>query len=269
MGYQTEVQRPDAVRRGSMKVEVGLSLGTLINLGAIKDVVIQEEWELVKTIGGNTGEIKRNIKNHTVKIGFSWQEYDLEAANTIRGGLDDYDEIAGALVEGATQLVVAGTWEFNKFIKIENQNGDGSIITVNSLVGSTNAVLVEDTDYYVGQNDKGEWGIFIIDSETITTDNQNMTIDYDYTPNAAKQLTTGGATQIDYNVMRLTNTNEDGKIYQVTIYKAANASGIVFNLPNDDDDEEWNTPINIEGVCDGTRSVKDQLMKIYDEQSVA
>jgi len=92
---------------------------------------------------------------------------------------------AATLVSGATQTVLADSYEFNQFIKIENQNGNGGAITVNSVTGGTDGLLVADTDYYIGQNEAGEYGIFIIDSATVTTVSQNMVLDYDYTPNAS------------------------------------------------------------------------------------
>jgi len=81
--------------------------------------------------------------------------------------------------------VSSGSWNYNNFIRITNQNGDGSAITVNSVTGATDGLLVAGTDYYVGQNDDGEYGIFIIDSATVTTETQDITIDYDYTPNSS------------------------------------------------------------------------------------
>jgi hypothetical protein len=267
MPYQTTVQRADAVRYGSMKIEVGDTVGTLIDLGALKDVVKNEQWTLVKTIGGNVGEIKRRIKDHIVTFTFNWQEYDLEAANTIRGGIDTYTPVAASPVTVTGEAHGTG-WTQGKPIKLTYKNGANTVVTSITVKGGGSS-LVANTDYrtYVGDGSNGSLGYTYI--VPITAQAGAITVDYTYTPNASKKLTTGGKIEIGYKVMRLTNTNEDGKTYQVTVYKAANANGININFPNDDDDAAWETPVTIEGVCDATRTAGDQLMEIIDEQSVA
>jgi hypothetical protein len=187
----------------------------------------------------------------------------------LRGGIDQYQTVAAAKVSGVVQTVASGDWAYNKFIKIGNQNGDGSAITVNSVAAGTDGALVANTDYYVGQNDEGQYGIYIIDSAKVTTVNQSLTINYDYTPAASKTLTTGGLTEINPNVVRLTNTNAEGKKFEVTIFKASNTTGINLKLPSDDADDVWATPVTLEGVCDAARLAGAQLLKIVDEQSVA
>ena len=95
--------------------------------------------------------------------------------------------VAGTPVAWALQNVASGSWNYNNFIKIANQNGNGSAITVNTVTGSVDGALVAGTDYFVGQNEAGEYGIFVIDSATVTTEVQDIDLDYDYTPNAAEQ----------------------------------------------------------------------------------
>jgi hypothetical protein len=267
MPYQTTVQRPDAVRFGSMKIELGDSEAALIDVGALKDVVIQEQWELVKIIGGNVGEIKTKIKNHKAIVSFNWQEYDLEAANAIRGGIDTYTPVAAEAVPVTGEAHGTG-WTVGTPIKLNHKNGANTEVAAITVKGGGSA-LVADTDYsvYVADGSNGSLGYTYI--VPLTAQAGAITVDYTYTPNASKTLSTGGKVEIGYKVMRLTNTNEDGKKYEVTIYKASNANGINLNLPNDDDDGAWETPVTIEGVCDATRTVGDQLLKIVDQQSVA
>lgn len=266
MPYQTTVQRPDAVRFGSMKIEIGNSEAALINLGALKDVVLQEQWELVKVIGGNVGEIGRHIKNHIVNVSFNWQEYDVEAANNVRGGLDSYSVVAGDPVAVTGEAHGTG-WTQGKPIKLNYKNGANTIVT-SITVKAGGSSLVANTDYrtYVSDGSNGSLGYTYI--VPITAQTLAITVDYTYTPNAAKVSKTGGKVEIGYKVMKLTNTNEDSKEYSVTLYKAANSNGFTFNFPNDDDDGAWETPVTIEGVCDATRAIGDQLMKVEDQQSI-
>lgn len=269
MSYQTTVVRPKALRRASAKIEIGNTLQTMANIGAIRSLVSQEQWELVKIMADNVGEITRFIKNHINTVSFNWLEIDFDALAAVRGGIDTISTIAGTLVEGHSQLIPAGEWKFGKFIRFENQNGDGSAIDPTSVTAGTNGALTEGEDYIVGQNEVGMYGIFIMDSETVTTENQSITVAHDYTPNAARVFETGGLTQISPKIVRLTNTNELGKKLEITIHKASNSDGINIAFPADDSDDLWNTPIKLEGVCDATRDPGKQLMRVVDEQSVA
>jgi hypothetical protein len=265
--YQTTVQDSRTIRFGSGKVEVGDSVETLVNLGAMNGISFKETWDNIRVSSDNVGEVDVGINNHKAAIAGNLVEINLDNLCLLRGGIDLVTNIPGTLVTGATQTVQSGSWAYNKFIKIANQNGNGAPITVTSVAGSVNSALVENTDYYVGQNNAGEYGIFVIDSATITTANQNLTITYNYTPNAAKKFTSGGKNKISPKVVRVTNVNAEGKKFQITIYKAANESGISLELQTDDSGQFATTPINLVGVLDASRTAGDQLFEIYDEQS--
>lgn len=96
--------------------------------------------------------------------------------------------VAGTLVSGYSQPVVSGAWTYDNFIKFDFQNGDGSKITPTSVTAGTNGPLVLNTDYFIVQDDNGNWGIIVRDSTTVTTEAQSITIVYNYTPNAAKYV---------------------------------------------------------------------------------
>jgi len=147
------------------------------------------------------------------------ENVDRDLMNMFLGGTTS--SVAGTLVSGADQVVASGAWSYNGFIKIANQNGNGSAITVNSVTGSVNGVLVAGTDYFVGKNEAGEYGITIIDSTTVTTLVQNMAIDYDYTPNASESISLPIIfSESPTLVARITATNTDGKIRRVTMTEA-------------------------------------------------
>ena len=264
---QTTVQRPGAVKLGSAKVEVGDTIATLENLGAMRGVSLAESWDKIEVESDNAGVIKEYIKNQRVSINGQLIEIDLEMLNEIRGGIDEYSTIPGTLVQDHNQVVNSGDWHYNDFIEFEHQNGDNSQITPDSVTGSVDGALVEDTDYFVGQNERGESGLFIIDSATVTTEAQNITIVYDYTPAASKNLTSGGKKTISPKVVRLTNTDENGKKLQVTVYFASVEEGITFEFPSDEADDVMVAPINLVGKVDVERTVGDQLYEIIDEQS--
>jgi hypothetical protein len=264
---QTTIQKPGAVKLGSAKVEVGDTVPTLENLGAMRGIALSESWDKVEVESDNAGVIKEYIKNQRVAITGQLIEIDLEILNEIRGGIDTYTAVPGTPVTDYNQVVNSGDWHYNDFIKFEHQNGDNSQITPDSVTGSVDGALVEDTDYFVGQNERGESGIFIIDSATVTTEAQNITIVYDYTPAASKKLSSGGKKTINPKVVRLTNTDENGKKLQVTVYFASVEEGITLEFPSDEAEDVMVTPINLVGKVDVDRTVGDQLYEIVDEQS--
>jgi len=101
----------------------------------------------------------------------------------------------------------------------------------------------------------------IIDGDTVL-------VDYSYTPNISKKLTSGGKKTISPKVVRLTNTDENSKKLQVTVYYSLVEEGITFEFPSDEAEDVMVAPINMVGKVDVTRTIGDQLYEIIDEQSI-
>lgn len=68
--------------------------------------------------------------------------------------------------------------------------------------------------------------------------------------------------------MRITNTNEFGKEFRITIFAAEVEGGINLELPSDEDEDPAMTEIRLEGSCDEKRTIGEQLFVIEDEQTV-
>ncbi len=271
---QTTVQNSNTIRFGSGKVEVGDDVGSLVNLGAMQGVTFEETWDKIEVMSDNAGVIEAGIRNHRAAISGDLMEIELENLSELRGGLDNYSTSDGSSVTGETQTESQGDWSFDSFIKLENQNGDGSAITasdVTDVSGGTDGTLSEGDDYFVGQNAQGESGIFMADDSAtnLTTESQDITITYDYTPAASQTLKSGGKQSINPKVIRITNEDENGNVFQITIFKATTEEGITIELPSDDAEEPATTPINLQGTLDEDRTVGEQLFEIYDEQGVA
>ena len=109
--------------------------------------------------------------------------------------------MAGAVTvkvkEGGTYVKPAGTpvvgekqdMVFADYIHqdIENQNYDGSIITVNSVTGSIDELLTVTTDYIVSLSG-GKYGITPVSGGNISTlKEQTFEVNYDYTPAASAE----------------------------------------------------------------------------------
>ena len=272
MPNQTTVQHSGAIHMpDGCKVEIGASVGALVDVGAIDgDVSVKLAITKFKKESANAGVIKDMVTKMLAEISFTMLEVYLDNIATLSGGLASVVNTAGTLVSGASQVVASGGWAYKKFIKIEHQNGDGGAITVNSVTGSVDGLLVEDTDYYVGQNSQGQYGVYVLDSVTVTTTSQSLTIDYDYTPNANKTLKCGtSSVELTPKIVRFTHTDENSKKFELTIWSATMSDGFSIVFPAGTSEDMMNVPIVLEGECDTDRTDGEQLFTLIDEQGAA
>lgn len=254
---QTSIQKQSSIRFGSTKLEVGEDFLSLVNLGALRGMSFNQKVKNVVIEFDNTESIKKFKKGLTASFSFQLAEMDMTSYSLIDDGLVVLDTTAGVLVPGATQTLLNGAWSFNNPVIIENQNGDGSIITVNSVTGSVDGALGAD-DYFVGFDGQGNCVVTIVDGTLATTEAQDITIDYDYTPNASKNVTFNDfGTKVE-KVARITNTDENGKRLIVNMTNVTNITPTVMPFLADDADDVMTVEIELEGV----------IQDIIDEQSV-
>lgn len=265
---QTTVQKQSAIRFGSARFEVGPDIGSLVNLGVMRGITFEETWDEVIVKTDNGGELPARVKNHIAKLSGNLMEIDLANLNTIRGGMDNLTTVAGTLVSGASYTVTSGNWQFDKIIPLPGQNHDWAKITPTSVTGSVAGVLTVNTHYSIVKNAAGQWGIAIKNGAPITSETQNITIVYNYTPAASKSLSSGGKTAITPNVVKVTNVNSAGKELSITLYKASNSEGIKIEFPADDDDDPAMVPVVMRGSLDVNRAIGSQLFVIEDSQNV-
>jgi len=254
---QTTIQKSEAIKFGSTLLEVGDSFSALTNLGAIRDMVFNSKVENIEINFDNTASIKRFKDGQKASFTCLLAEVDMTTFSIIDAGLVVQTTVAGSLVSGATQVVASGAWGYDNPIVVANQNGDGSLLTINSVTGATDGALVEGTDYFVGQDALGRTVVTIIDSATVTTPSQNMTIDYDYTPNASKKLTFNDFGSKTLKVARITNTDENGDQFIIDLTSVTNITPISMPFLADDADDVMTVEVELEGL----------VSSITDEQS--
>lgn len=259
MSRQTTIQVAEAIRKGSVRVLVGDDFSNLVDIGALRDPIFNSLAENQEIEFDNVDSLKKFVKGKKVQVTFNLAEINFDNLAVLDSGLISLSTVAGVLVSGAEQLEVSGAWNFNQFIKILNQNGDGSAITVNSVTGATDGALVEDTDFYVTQNEAGEYGIMIIDSVGVTTIAQNITIDYDYTPNASKKITFNESGNKTLKAMRLINIDENDKQFRIDIENGTNFAPISIDFAGDIEDNVAVMPVDFQG----------DLVEWIDEQETA
>jgi hypothetical protein len=85
-------------------------------------------------------------------------------------------------------------------------------------LASTDGDLTEGTDFDIVKSG-GVWGAVIYDSVAVTTLAQFITFKYSATPAASFTLTTGGADEIGFIKLRMSNRNAAGKLFRVEHYR--------------------------------------------------
>lgn len=185
-----------------------IATGIYQRLASVRGMIanIDNTVNQVQIDADDTGTIfKGSLPEFRVEGSFL-ENADRDIINALTGG--DPTDVAGTLVSGATQVLSANAWAYNRFYEIVGKNGNGNAPTITSVIGATDGALVAETDYFIVKNDRGVWGIMIKDSVTVTTLNQNVTITYSYTPNAEERLTLTAAFREDSRfAVRITATD--------------------------------------------------------------
>lgn len=85
---------------------------------------------------------------------------------------------------------------------------------------------------------------------------------------AAIKLLSGGVSTFKPRIAKITNYNDAGEAFSITIFKANAATGLNITFPGSDDEDPAMTPIEMTGTNDTSKAVGEQLFEIYDEQGV-
>jgi len=289
MDFQSEVVDLVARIKGSAKVEIAVydetATGVMAastaatdavswqSVGSIEGLNCKEELTETELMGDNADE-GGYVSGQFETISFNQREASLLDVRTITRGTFDTSgtPVAAALVAGAEQTLVSGDWAYLDNIKIEHQNGAGTAITVNSVTGGTDGLLVVDVDYWLTVDEDGEYCVMIDNSNALTnltTVTQNIVIDYDYTPYASQTIYRGGLTALPYFSLRLTNTDENGLLIRIWYWKCKMTAGSDFQFKKDKDaDPVLSNPMQIKAVLDTSLTAGYQLGKTYYERGL-
>lgn len=268
---QTKVQNDDAILFGSAKVELGLytqGLAGLMDMGALNDTefAFPPTQEIVEF--DNTEEWRRYTNADKATISATMFEAHGQNIATLLAGMSKKTVIPGnpVAVEDETH-VLSGT----NAVRLENKNGAGTEVSSIVVTDSTTPDPVEavrNTDYVVSVDSAGYTTIARVSGSLVIADGETVTVSYSYTPNSAIQVDVGGITDQEYLICRLTNTRpSDDKIYQITCWKVALTGDLKWTYAADKDLKPFGVPFQLEAIKDQTRPNKEQLFRIYDEQS--
>jgi hypothetical protein len=228
----------------------------------------QANTDSVEIAFEDVGTVRNEVSDETVEISISaGQVLDLSLISRLSGGLFSYETVSGTPVVGATQTLESGDWSYQRTALIENQNGDGSVISITSVTGSVDGALVEDTDYFITKLDGAGWAVVLIDSSTITTETQDMVIVYDYTPSAQTILKRGGVKIIDpieLAFQTIAKSQADGTDEYVTyyFYKCFSNGNIGHGFSPENEATPITMDLGFTAKKDINRTSGDQLYKV-------
>lgn len=287
--YQSTVQELAARLKGSGVVEIapysaasvallaastaGTDAISWKNVGSIEGLKMKEDIVSTRLKGDNALE-EKYVSEQVLSVSFNQREGASEDVRAIvRGSFDvSGTPVAGSLVSGASQVVASGGWNYNKFFPFANQNGSKAIITPTSVTGGTDGLLTVITDYAIVEQSPGSgiWGLVIEDSTKLTTEAQTITIVYNYTPYASVTTYSGGKTTLPEFMLRISNTDENGKLVRFWAYKGALDTGYDFSFKKDDDaDPVVPNVVAITFVLDTSiATLGKQLWKWYQERGI-
>ena len=261
---QTTVQHPETIRFGSGRLEIGKSLDSLVDVGALTGVHFTHELgDKVTITSDNAGVILERAGTQTAKVEANLMEINLDTLAVYMGGVSKLETVAGSQ---KTVTNEEHTLKGTTFIRLDHRMGDGNVVTIDSVKKKGGSAAVEDTDYVVAIDSDGYTCIARKSGSSVITDGSVVQVSYKYTPAAYKRLSFGGLQQLDAAVARITNYDSLGREFSITVYKATADSGIEIEFQADDADETDVVPITLVGTEDTSRAVGDQLFVIEDHQ---
>ena len=266
MTFQTSVQNPAAIRLGSCKLEVEDHPGafaSMTDVGILKGAKLTVNRESITIQPDNAPEVDVSDQITGAEVTATLHEWTL--ATLAKLGIGSVTTETGAPVSGKTLVVASGAWDYSKVIPVTDQPG----ASIASVAGSTNTALVDGTDYHVITDDEGVTGIVVLDSDTLTTDDQTLTITYGYTPVVSKTIKLGGkGSTPKYIAVQMTNTNAAGKKYRYRLFKVKLSSNFEHTFTADAGGEPAGIPITLTARPDPTLDDGENVIQIYDEQAV-
>lgn len=261
---QTTVQHPETIRFGSGRLEIGKSLDSLVDVGALTGVHFTHELgDKVIITSDNAGVILERAGTQTAKVEANLMEINLDTLAVYMGGVSKLETVAGSQ---KTVTNEEHTLKGTTFIRLDHRMGNGNAVTIDSIKKKGDSAAVEDTDYVVAIDSDGYTCIARKSGSSVITDGSVVQVSYQYMPAAYKRLSFGGLQQLDAAVARITNYDSLGREFSIMVYKATADSGIEIEFQADDADETDVVPITLVGTEDTSRAVGDQLFVIEDHQ---
>ena len=254
---QTPVQRSDSIRmwNGILKLDG-------VNIWALKGAWLEVSFLIAQLKFANS-KLPPRKKIDQVKFNAELAELFLDNIAKV-DGIGDLVNTAGTPVTVTDESYWAVGIAYTP-VKLLNQNGDDSIITITNVKADGTTVTASSYSTYVGDGENGEvWATYLVFKSAQAGE---ITVTYTYTPNLSKAVIYKDVLKA-LNLYEVTfeNTDENGKKFGIKIYKGYATSNLAFDFPEDDDLESVaSIPVEFIGYPDGNNNI----FEIFDEQAVS
>lgn len=242
---QTIIQDADTIRKGSIRVLIGDSSASLVDVGALRNAAFKSLVENQSIEFDNVPPLAKFVKGKRVQVTFDLAEIDFDNMAKFDGGILNLTTVAASPVTVTAEAHGTG-WTLGQPIATTYKNGDNT--AVSTLVvknGATTLTLNTDYRVYVGDGTNGQLGhTYVV---PLTAQSLAITFGYSYTPNASKKITftDSGAKSLKY--LRIINTDANGKEFRVDIKDGTNFSPIAVTFAGDTKDDVAILPIDFQG----------------------
>lgn len=244
---QTVIQNNNNIKVGSVLLEVGTSLASMVNLGAIKGFKVGGLGVVNKLSFDNVDDISLFSKGNQFKAEFTLGEINWDNIQMLNDG-----QVVVTSQAGTLQTVVAeahGTgWTVGQPIAMNFKNGDNTI--VGAIVVKAGApTLVLNTDYrtYVADGSNGVKGFTYV--VPLTAQTLAITFGYTYTPYASKTITFNASGKKIGKYFRITNTDQNGKTFVFAMQGTSNVNPIEITFGSDNESSVAEMPMSLEGTA--------------------
>lgn len=252
---QTNIQNAGAIRVGAVKLEVGTSLLSMVDVGALRNMSWKQKGKTDEILFDNAEKIKKFSDGNIFSFVATLCEINWDNIQMFNDGQIVVTNNAGTL-----QTVVAeakGTgWTVGQPIRATFKNGDNTI--VGSIVvkqGATTLTLNTDYRTYVADGTNGVSGYtYIVPLVAYAT---AITFGYTYTPNASKTITFNSSGTKTGKYIRMTNVDANGKTQVFTMSGTSNLSPLEITFASDNEANVAEMPIELEGT----------MVSVVDEQA--
>jgi hypothetical protein len=246
---QTTIQKAEAIRKGSVKVEIGDDFNTLVDIGAIRDPKLTSMVEPQNIEFDNADDLRQFAEGDKVQFSFVLTEINLTNLAKFDGGLINISTTAASPVSVTNEIIAVAT---DTAIRLAHKNGANTKVTISAVnVAGGGASKVEGTDYETFVDADGYTNIV-----PIGTVSASWEVDYTYTPNASKTITFNKIGTKTLKVLRVSNTDANSKTLKVDIENVTNIQAPAIDFAGDDEAEVATLPITLEGY----------IVEIVDEQ---
>lgn len=253
---QTTIQVSNSIRKGSVRVLVGNSLASLVDVGALRNPIFTSLAENQAIKFDNVDDLSKFVLGKKVKITFDLAEINFDNLAVLDGGILNLTTVASSPVAVTDEAHGTG-WTVATPIRLNNKNGANTIVS--SIVVKAGAgTLTLNTDYktYVGDGINGALGYTYI--VPLTAQTLAITASYSYTPNASKKLTFNDSGTKTLKYMRLVNTDENSKEFRIDIGEGTNFAPLSIDFAGDAQDDVAILPVDFQG----------NIIEWVDEQAV-